>query len=403
MRTIGDAIARGILTMAGRKSPWGGGKTGDHGGNADSGAPEGSPGDADSSEGPPETSPEKARGPRNPWLPPSSGETPPRRSASIEDIFRARDRKPGGGGGGNGFPRLPQRPDGKSWLPIVVAVVALMWLFLTTAHMVGPKEEGIVSTFGRYSRTIEPGVSMTLPWPIQTVDVVDVTSIKLDSIPDNEAEKLMLTSDQNLVDLSYLVRWSIKDLKLYTYQLSDPEQTVREVAEAAMRASIAEVNLSDALGGAGRATVEQNVRTRMQEILDTYRSGVLVQGVEIKKADPPDKVKGAFQQVTAAQQDAQRDLSNAEAQAQQLTARAQAEAQSFDKVYEQYKLAPEVTKRRMYYETMERVLSNNDKVVVESGGVTPYLPLPELRRRAQASSDQTVTAPAAPASPTGGQ
>ena len=401
MRTIGDAIARGILTMAGRKSPWGGGKPGGDGGDADSGAPEGAPGGADSPEGPADT----PRGPRNPWVPPGSNEAPPRRSASIEDIFRSRDRKPGGGGGGGGkgFPRLPQRPDGKSWMPLIVAGLALVWLFITTTHMVGPKEEGIVSTFGKYSRTIEPGVSMTLPWPIQNVDVVDVTSIKLDTIPEGEAEKLMLTSDQNLVDLSYLVRWNIKDLKLYTYQLADPEQTVREVAEAAMRASIAEVNLRDALGGAGRATVEQNVRTRMQEILDAYRSGVLVQGVEIKKADPPDKVKAAFQQVTAAQQDAQRDLSNAEAWAQQLTARAQADAQSFDKVYEQYKLAPEVTKRRMYYETMERVLSNNDKVIVESGGVTPYLPLPEMRRRAPTAEQPSAATPVAPATQAGGR
>jgi len=146
--------------------------------------------------------------------------------------------------------------------------------------------------------------------------------------------------------------------------------------------------------------VEQNVRSRMQEILDGYRAGVLIQGVEIKKADPPDKVKGAFQQVTAAQQDAQRDLSNAEAWAQQQIAQAQGAAASFDKVYEQYKLAPDVTRRRMYYETMERVLGSNDKVIVEGGGVTPYLPLPEVRRKQPADpSATTVTAPAQ----TGGQ
>ena len=147
------------------------------------------------------------------------------------------------------------------------------------------------------------------------------------------------------------------------------------------------------MGGAGRAQIEQNVRERMQAILDAYRSGVLIQGVEIKKADPPGKVIGAFQQVTAAQQDAQRDLSNAQAWAQQLLARAQGDAAAFDKVYEQYKLAPEVTKRRMYYETMERVLSNNDKVIVEANGVTPYLPLSEIRRRAAASAETATPAP----------
>lgn len=398
MTTIGDAIARGISTMAGRKSPWGGNGSGNDGGDAD--GPDNTPEDGGSAP----SGAQPPKGPRNPWLPPSGGtsETPPRRSASIEDIFR--NRKPGGGGNGgggnNGFPRLPQRPDGKSWLPLVVGGVIAVWLLATSTHMVGPKEQGIVTTFGRYSGTLESGARFTAPWPIQSVSVKDVTSIKLDSIPEGESEKLMLTSDQNLVDLSYLVRWNIKDLKLYTFQLSDPDLTVREVAEAAMRASIAEVTLRDALGGAGRATVEQNVRTRMQEILDSYRSGILIQGVEIKKADPPEKVKTAFQQVTSAQQDAQRDQSNAEAWAQQQLAQAQGAATAFDKVYEQYKLAPDVTKRRMYYETMERVLEKNDKVILESGGVTSYLPLPEVRRKAASSNEQTVQAPA-PA--TGGQ
>lgn len=376
MKSFGGAIARGVLAMAGRRSPWGGGDKGGEGkaGEAgDAGVAEGAGGEPDA----PDEPPPPPRGPRNPWLPPGDA---PRRSASIEDIFRSKDRRPSGGGG---IPRLPQRPDGKSWFPLIIGAIALIWIGFTTVHMVGPKEEGIVTTFGKYARTIGPGVSLTLPWPIQSVAVTDVTSIKRDSIPEGESEKLMLTSDQNLVDLSYLVRWNIKDLRLFTFRLSDPEETVREVAEAAMRASIAEVPLGEAMGGAGRARVEQNVRDRMQTILDAYRAGVSIQGVEIKKADPPGKVLAAFAQVTAAQQDAQRDLSNANAWSQQLLARAQGDAAAFDKVYEEYRLAPEVTKRRMYYETMERVLSNNDKVIVEADGVTPFLPLPELRKRAQ--------------------
>lgn len=376
--------------MAGRRSPWGGGDRdgegkgdGDAGGGADDGRGSGPSGD-------PPTPP---RGPRNPWLPPG-GEAPPRRSASIEDLFRPKDRRAGGPGGGGGMPRLPQRPDGKSWFPLIVGAVVLIWIGVTTLHMVGPKEQGIVTTFGKYSHTIQPGVSLTLPWPIQNVAVADVTSIQRDTIPEGDSEKLMLTNDQNLVDLSYLVRWNIKDLKLFTFRLADPQGTVREVAEAAMRSSVAEVNLSDAMGGAGRARVEQNARDRMQKILDAYRAGVSIQGVEIKKADPPAKVVSAFQQVTAAQQDAQRDRSNAQAWSQQLLARAQGDAAAFDKVYEQYRLAPEVTRRRMYYETMERVLSNNDKVIVETKGVTPFLSLPELRKRGQADAGQAAAADA---------
>ena len=379
MKRMKDAIARGWLSMSGDRgdnsgSPWGQGPGEPEGGSEPSG------GDAPS----PEHPEQPQRGPRNPWLPGGSGQQRPgnegpRRAPSLDDLFR---NKPGGpGGGGGGMPRFPQRPDGRSWLPLIAGGVALIWLLMGTTHMVGPKEQGIVTTLGKYSRTIGPGVSLTLPWPLESVRIEDVTSIKRDTIPEGEGEKLMLTSDQNLVDISYLVRWNIKDLKLYTFQLADPEGTVKEVAEAAMRASIAEVPLSAAMGGAGRASVEQNVRVRMQAVLDAYRAGVLIQGVEIKKADPPAKVIDAFQKVTAAQQDAQREMSNAQAWAQQILARAQGDATAFDKVYEQYKLAPEVTRRRMYYETMERVLSNNDKVIVAAPGVTSYLPLPEVKRR----------------------
>ncbi|MDP3674050.1 MAG: protease modulator HflK [Novosphingobium sp.] len=358
--------------MAGRKNPWGGG----------SNAPGGEPG-PDPAGDPPAPDQPRGDGPRNPWLPPAGdGGEPPRRSASIEDIFRARTggkRRSGSGGSGGGFPRIPQRPDGKSWLPLIAVGVAGLWLVFSSFHQLGPKEQGIVTTLGSYSRTISPGISLTLPWPLQNVSVTDVTSIRRDTIPEGEAEKLMLTGDQNLIDLSYLVRWNIKDLKLYTFQLAEPDETVKEVAEAAMRASVAEVSLTNAMGGA-RAQIEQSVRQRMQSILDAYRSGILIQGVEIKKADPPAQVVDAFKGVTAAQQDAQSAVNEAEAWAQQLTARAQGEAAEFDKVYEQYKLAPEVTRQRMYYETMERVLSKTDKTIVETEGVQTYLPLPEVKR-----------------------
>jgi membrane protease subunit HflK len=195
----------------------------------------------------------------------------------------------------------------------------------------------------------------------------------------------MLTGDQNLVDLSYIVRWTIKDLKQYRFQLAQPDETVREVAEAAMRASVAQKTLNDVLSGSGRADIEQSVLTRMQGILDAYRSGIQVQGVQIRKTDPPKEVEEAFKDVSAAQQDADAEVNRAEAYAQQILARAQGDAASFDKIYAEYKLAPEVTKRRLYYETMERVLRANDKTVIEAPGVQAYLPLNELRRRAESA------------------
>lgn len=387
MSSFGERMTRISLAMAGKKSPWGDpdGADGSEPGGAAPSATGGE--DADAPDGPAGEKPQEPKqpnGPRNPWLPPSSGEG--RRSASIEDIFRARTGRgrPGGGDGGGGkgptLPRLPQRPDGKSWLPIGIALVAAVWLGASMVHRISPQEKGVVTTFGKYSRMLDPGMALTLPWPIQSVATQDVTSIRRESIPEGDGEKLMLTGDQNLVDLSYLVRWNIKNLKLYSFQLADPDQTVREVAEAAMRQSIAEVTLNDAMG-AGRASIEQSARDRMQKVLDAYRSGILIQGVDIKKVDPPAKVVDAFKEVLAAQQDAQSDVNRAQAWAQQTTARAQGDATAFDKVYEQYKLAPEVTRRRMYYETMERVLSQTDKVIVETPGVTPYLPLPQLMQQ----------------------
>jgi membrane protease subunit HflK len=384
MISFGGRLSRIGLAMAGRKSPWGPGAQGD-GGSEEHGAGD-PPADEGASPPPGDTPPPRSGGgPRNPWLPPSSNE--PRRGQTLEDLFRRR----GGGGGGAGGPgfRLPQRPDGGSWVPIAVGVVVLLWLGASMIHRVSPQEKGVVTTFGAYSRTIDSGVSVTLPWPIQSVSVEDVTSIRRDSIPEGDGERLMLTGDQNLVDLTYLVRWNIKDLKLYTFQLAEPAATVKEVAEAAMRQSIAEVSLNDAMG-AGRASIEANVRERMQRILDAYRSGVKIQGVEIKKTDPPAKVVDAFKEVLAAQQDAQSDINRAEAYAQQITQRAQGEATAFDKVYEQYKLAPEVTRRRMYYDTMERVLSKTDKVILETSGVMPYLPLPGFKPMPPADAAATA-------------
>ncbi len=211
---------------------------------------------------------------------------------------------------------------------------------------------------------------------LEEIRTIDIGS------PDPTSENLILTGDQNIIDLAYSVRWNIRDPQLYLFQIRDPEQTIREVAESAMRAVVAGVSLDDAIG-AGRAEIEQRVEQVMQQLLNDYRAGVVVQGVAIKQSDPPAAVNDAFKEVSAAQQQAQTYMNDARAYALQLTAKAQGEAAAFDKVYEEYRLAPEVTRRRMYYETMEKVLSKVDKTIVEAPGVTPYLPLPEVRRQQQ--------------------
>ncbi|WP_197413620.1 MULTISPECIES: FtsH protease activity modulator HflK [Sphingobium] len=324
-------------------------------------------------------------GPRNPWTQPgkSGGQKGP---SAIEELLR-RSRESFGSGGGGGLGGLPPRANGKALWPLAIGILILLWLALTCFHRVGPQERGVVTLLGKYSRTLSPGISLTLPAPFENVTTVDVEEIRTIDIGSTsaESENLVLTGDQNIIDLAYSVRWNIRNPELYLFQLSDPDASVREVAESAMRSVVASVSLDDALG-AGRTEIEQQVELRMQEILDGYRSGIRVQGVAIKQADPPTAVNDAFKAVSAAQQTAQTYLNEARAAAQQVTAKAQGEAAAFDKVFEQYRLAPDVTRRRMYYETMESVLSNVDKTIVESGNVTPYLPLPELKRRAQAAT-----------------
>ncbi|WP_374408765.1 protease modulator HflK [Pelagerythrobacter sp.] len=384
MDVLGGLQKRIALAMAG-KGPWGG-KQG--GGKAED--PGEAPGDG-SSPG------DKPRGPRNPWLPPGGGDEP-RRSANIEDIFKHRGpegpRRRGGGGGGPRF-RLPEGPGGRSWFPLAIAAIAAIWLFATSVHQVAPREQGVVTWLGgKYSHTLSSGLNFTLPWPIQMVDVENVSQIRSESIPGTGEEKLILTGDQNLVDLSYLIRWNIKDLKQFRFQLAEPEETIREVAEAAMRASVAEMELDDVLSGAGRADIEARVTSRMQELLDAYRAGVAVQGIEIEKTDPPAEVIEAFKDVSAAQQDAETAVNSARAYAQRVMARAEGDATAFNRIYEEYRLAPQVTRQRLYYETMESVLSKTDKTIIEADGVTPYLPLPEVQRRsAPPPRAPSVTAP----------
>jgi membrane protease subunit HflK len=322
--------------------------------------------------------------PQGPW-----GEVPGRRRSrdgesggnisSLDEFLRkSRARwSPGGG--------FPGRGSGQIFLWAAVALVAL-WLVFTSFHSIEPGERGVVTRFGRYVYTLGPGVGMTLPSPIEQVRKVDVEKIRNTDLGSDQAEDLMLTGDQNLLDIAYTVRWNIRTPELYMFELADPDTTIHEVAESAMRAVISQVSLNDAMGDR-RADIENEVARRMQAILDSYRSGVQIQGIAIKQADPPDAVNDAFKQVTAAQQDAQTYINNANAYALQLRQKSQGEATAFDKVYEQYKLAPEVTRRRMYYETMEKVLENVDKTIVDAPGVTPYLPLPQVQKQQTQSKE----------------
>jgi membrane protease subunit HflK len=296
----------------------------------------------------------------------------------IEELLR-RSRARFGGGGGSDGGDFSGRPIGSLVLWGLLAVV-ILWLVFTSTHSISPSQRGVVTEFGRYSRTLGPGVNMTLPSPIERVKKVDVESIRTVDLGSQSSEDLMLTGDQNLIDIAYSVRWNIRAPELYAFQLADPDEAIRQVAESAMRAVIAQVTLQDAMGDK-RGEIEARVTDAMQRVLDAYRSGIQIQGVAIQQADPPAQVNDAFKEVTAAQQDAKSYVNQANAYALQLTAKAQGESTAFDKVYEQYKAAPDVTRRRMYYETMEQVLSKVDKTIIEAPGVTPYLPLPQVQKQ----------------------
>ncbi|WP_347093362.1 protease modulator HflK [Sphingomonas parapaucimobilis] len=339
-------------------------------------------------------------GPRNPWAVPPGGRKAPGKSTALDEFIRKARGSGGGGpgegpgGSGGGFGGLPGAPGGRTLWAIGAAILIVIWLLYTSIHPIGPQQRGVVTYFGRYTGILEPGIQITAPAPIASVRVLDVQKIRTENFPEGSGENLVLTSDQNIIDLTYSVRWDIANPRDYAFRLAQPQETVRAAAESAMRAVIADTSLDQALGS-GRTGIEQRVQELTQSILNEYRAGVRIQGVAIKQAAPPQQIVDDFNKVTVAQQRAVADVNQARSYAQQVVARAQGEAAQFDKVYEQYRLAPEVTRRRMYYETMEAVLAKSDKTIVETPGVVPYLPLSKGQAR-PLPPEITATAPATP-------
>ncbi len=338
-------------------------------------------------------------GPRNPWAVPPGGRKPAAKPTALDEFIRKARGSGGGGpgegpGNGGGFGGIPGAPGGRALWAIGAAIIVAVWVLYTSIHPIGPQQRGVVTYFGRYTGILEPGIQITAPAPIASVRVLDVQKIRTENFPEGSGENLVLTGDQNIIDLSYSVRWDIANPRDFAFRLAQPQETVRAAAESAMRAVIAETTLDQALGS-GRTNIGQRVQELTQSILNEYRSGVRIQGVEIKQAAPPQQIVDDFNKVTAAQQRAVADVNQAKSYAQQVVAKAQGEAAQFDKVYEQYRLAPEVTRRRMYYETMEAVLAKADKTIVEAPGVVPYLPLSKATPR-PLPPEITATAPATP-------
>lgn len=336
--------------------------------------------------------------PKNPWGPPPK---PPSGDGS-GDGGRPGGGSGGGGGGNNGpdFDAFIKRSQeriraslngsggsgggvtrhGVPWNYIAGGIVAV-WIAFTSTYRVGPQERGVVQRFGRYVETTAPGVHLKFPAPVDEVTLQPVETVKSINIGATDGnENLILTGDQNIINVAYTVRWKISDPVRYMFELAAPQSTIREVAESAMRSEMARVTMQAAIGGQ-RAQIADEVRTRMQELLNAYNSGIEVVGVDIRQADPPQDVREAFNQVSAAQSQAQAYQNNARAYAQEVINKAQGETAGFDALYAQYRLAPEVTRRRLYYETMEEVLGKNATTVLESRAAVPYVPLPPARLR----------------------
>jgi len=335
----------------------------------------------------------KKPGPRNPWVTPDPIDInrgrKPRGPSALDELLRK--GRGGFGGGGSGGGQFDLGDSAKFWKWGVLAAVVL-WVIFSSFHIVPPEKEGVVTRLGSYSRTVGPGVKFTWPAPIERIRLEDVRAIRTMAVgsPNATDENFVLTRDQSLVDLAYEVRWSVRDPELFIFQLADPEGTIREVAESSMRATVANFNLTDAIGP-GRVEIEAQVQQRMQDLLNQYRAGVSIQGIAIRQADPPSQVDEAFKEVTAALQERESAINLSRAYQQQVLERARGDTAAFDQIYEQYRLAPGVTRKRLYYETMENVLSNVDKTVVEARGVTPYLPLNEVQKRIPATPPAAAT------------
>jgi membrane protease subunit HflK len=349
-------------------------------------------------------------GGKGPWGsgPQQSGPTPP----DLEELLRRSQDKlrtvlPGGNLGGKG-------------IGLIALIAVLIWGF-SGFFQVAPDELGVVMRFGKYVREVQPGLNYHLPYPIETVLTPKALRVnKMDigmrvvedlrrgsTVRDVPEESLMLTGDENIVDVDFSVLWRIKPNGVgdYLFNIQQPEGTVKAVAESAMREVIGRSNIQPILTGA-RQNIETAVHDLMQKVLDEYGAGIQVTQVQLQKVDPPSQVIDAFRDVQAARADLERlqneaqtyanrvvpeargraaqITQNAEAYREQTVAEAKGQTSRFLQVFDEYKKAPDITRQRMYLETMERLFGGTDKIIVDSGaasGVVPFLPLDQLSRR----------------------
>ena len=317
----------------------------------------------------------------------------------------------------NMFGGSSKTPDAKK--PIILFIIGAIAVWaLSGFYRVDADEQGVVLRFGKYTNMTQPGLNYHLPYPIESVMTPKVTRVnrvdigfrsssdssRSGAISEIKEESAMLTGDENIVDINYSVFWTIKDASKYLFNIQEPIGTIKAVAETAMREIIARKKIQSILTQ-GRTDIETEAQKIMQQILDQYNSGIEITQVQAQKSDPPAQVIDSFRDVQAAKADKERQQNEAQAYAndviprargeaakivqeaegykKEVVAQAEGEASRFVAIYNEYAKAKTVTQERMYLETMEKVLSGVNKIIIDKqsgSGVVPYLPLPELKK-----------------------
>ena len=319
----------------------------------------------------------------------------------------------GGGGGSSGKPpfEIPQLKIPKFKPSLVLGLVLLLlmvWIIPGTFYFVEPDEEGVVTTFGKFNRTASPGLHFKYPSPIEHASTPKVTkirraeigfrSVNTGSVQKVPAESLMLTGDQNIIDINLVAQYKIKDSVAYLFNVRKPHKLVRDSAETVIRGIIGSKKIDEALT-TGKAEVQVQAKDQMQALLDKYQSGIQMVTIQLQDVHPPEQVAAAFKDVVSAREDKERMINEAqgyrnavipeargqaaqivliaEAYKQQTIKKAEGDINRFLSQYREYKKAPNITRKRLYLETMEEILPTIQKFVMgnKNSGVLPILPL----------------------------
>jgi len=337
---------------------------------------------------------EPGKGDKDPW---SSGDQQP---PDLEEVFRNvnnRLRTIFGGGGGSGSKDDSGSGGGAGSMFAIIGVALLLWVGWDAVHIIDEAEEGIVLRFGAYNRTLAPGINLTMPRPIETMTTVNVSNVR--SIEDRGH---MLTEDENLVEFIYKVQYRIASSKDFLFEVRTPELTVQHAAESALRESVGTNRLDAILEGTQREQVRIETQRVLQETLDRYQAGIQITEFNLVDVNVPAQVREAYSDVIRAREDreryieearvhansvvpeargqAARILQEAEGYKEATVAQANGEARRFSLVLAEYQRAPQITRKRLYLETMEAVFGRTSKVLLDtdSNGNVLYLPLDQL-------------------------